>query len=136
MKHKVGIWIDHRKAVIVTFEGKHEQVTVVESDVEKHVRTAGGSRSASPYGPQEIVSEGRVARKFTQYCEKFYSEVESLLPPACAIYICGPGEAKLEFNKHLARNKNLAEHIRDIEPADELTETQIVACVKEYFQIA
>ena len=62
--------------------------------------------------------------------------MESLLTPACAIYICGPGEAKLEFNKHLARNKNLAEHIRDIEPADELTETQIVACVKEYFQIA
>ena len=57
MKRNVGLWVDKRKAVIVRIEGENFTVQEIESGVEKHTRLKGGSRSATPYGPQEISSE-------------------------------------------------------------------------------
>ena len=34
MKTKIGLWIDHRKAVIVAVSGKGEETSVIESKVE------------------------------------------------------------------------------------------------------
>jgi len=38
MKTKVGMWIDHRKAVIVAVAGEGENITLIRSDVEKQLR--------------------------------------------------------------------------------------------------
>ena len=43
MKRDVGLWIDHRKAVIVTVSDEGDETKVIESGMEKHVRFAGGS---------------------------------------------------------------------------------------------
>ena len=45
MNTAAGIWIDHRKAVIVIVSDQGERTRQIESDVEKHVRFSGGSRS-------------------------------------------------------------------------------------------
>jgi hypothetical protein len=37
MKRKVGLWIDHRKAVIVFVAGQEEEIKVIKSDVEKQI---------------------------------------------------------------------------------------------------
>ena len=44
MKKKIGLWIDHREAVIVALTDKGEQITHIKSDAEKQIRFAGGSR--------------------------------------------------------------------------------------------
>jgi len=36
MKTNVGVWIDHRKAVIVEISDTGEETKVIESNVEKH----------------------------------------------------------------------------------------------------
>ena len=64
MNMEVGLWIDHREAVIVILIDGHEQMVVIESNMEKHVRPAGGSRSKSPYGPQDVMKEDSRERKF------------------------------------------------------------------------
>ena len=43
MAGKIGVWIDHRKAILVSFDNGVEVVHEIESDVEKHVRETGGS---------------------------------------------------------------------------------------------
>ena len=37
---KIGVWIDHRKAIMVSFRDGVEVVHEIESEVEKHVRDA------------------------------------------------------------------------------------------------
>lgn len=45
MAGKMGVWIDHRKAILVNFGNGSEQIQEIDSDVEKHVRDAGGAGS-------------------------------------------------------------------------------------------
>ena len=43
MKKEVGLWIDHRKAVIVVTTDKGEEIKLIVSKVEKQLRRSGGS---------------------------------------------------------------------------------------------
>ena len=43
MKKEVGLWIDHREAVIVTLQDQAEDIQRVESKVEQRVRYSGAS---------------------------------------------------------------------------------------------
>ena len=53
----MGLWIDHRKAVIVSVSGKGEETSVIESQAEKQPGRFDGVRSTTPYESQ---SNGRV----------------------------------------------------------------------------
>ena len=64
MKTKVGLWIDHRKAVIVFLAGKEEEMKLVRSSVEKQIRRAAGSRSGGPFESQAVQSDDRQQRAF------------------------------------------------------------------------
>jgi hypothetical protein len=37
MKKDIGLWIDHRKAVVVIVSGKEEEAKEITSHMEKHV---------------------------------------------------------------------------------------------------
>ena len=47
MKRAVGIWIDHRKTVIVSVTDKGEETSLITSDMEKHVRYSGAAQEDS-----------------------------------------------------------------------------------------
>ena len=49
MKTEVGLWMDHRKAVIVVITDKGEEIKVIVSKVEKQLRRSGGSPLKGPY---------------------------------------------------------------------------------------
>ena len=57
MKTKVGLWIDHRKAIIVAVTDKGEEIGLIISKVEKQLRRSGDSPLKGPYEPQ--ASTGR-----------------------------------------------------------------------------
>ena len=50
MTHRVGIWIDHRKATIVVLTADGETLTTIESQVEKHAERGGDSPLAPEAG--------------------------------------------------------------------------------------
>ena len=133
MKRKMVLWIDHRMAVIVTIEDKEEKTRVIRSDVEKRVRPAGGSRSKTPYGPQEVFAEDKIERKFMGHLKTYYDEVISYIRDAESILIFGPGEAKAELKKHMEKSKELSGRIVGIETVDKMTDRQIAAKVRKYF---
>lgn len=44
MKKNIGLWIDYREAIIVELSEIGEKITRINSDAEKQIRFAGGSR--------------------------------------------------------------------------------------------
>jgi stalled ribosome rescue protein Dom34 len=127
MKSAVGLWIDHREAVIVVVTDKGEETKRMKSNMEKHVRFSGGSRS------EEGSADDQRDRQFTAHLNKYYDKVISQIHDAEAILIFGPGEAKGEFEKRLA-NKGLGERVVGLETVDKMTDHQIAAKVRQYFQ--
>lgn len=126
MSHKVGIWIDHKKAVIVTASVDGVFTKTLESDVGSHARYS---------SPQESGGEKRYEARHNQHLDQYYDEVISQLGQPEAFLIFGPGEAKLELKERLSHSKALADRVVDIETTDKLTDPQIVAKVKEHFGI-
>ena len=126
MNTAAGIWIDHRKAVIVIVSDQGERTRQIESDVEKHVRFSGGSRS------EQGGAEDQQDRQFTGHLARYYDEVVEGLRDAESIFIFGPGEAKGELEKRLA-SKGLGGRVVGIETVDKMTERQIAAKVRQYF---
>ena len=124
MKSNVGLWIDHRKAVIVIVTDKGDETRLVRSNMGKHVRFSGEAREAS--------AEDQRDRKFTGHLDKYYEKVVSCIRDANSILILGPGEAKVELKTRL-ESEALGGRIAGIETADKMTDHQIAAKVRQHF---
>jgi stalled ribosome rescue protein Dom34 len=124
MKKELGLWIDHRAAVIVTVTDQGEEIKRISSEVEKHNRFSANAPEGSP--------EDRRDRRFGEHLHQYYGEVVAAIRDADSILIFGPGEAKGELEKQLDHEK-LSGRIVGIETVDKLTEPQIVAKVRHYF---
>lgn len=133
MKQKVGVWIDHRKAILVNIENDRETIKVIESNVEKRVRLSGGSRTASPYGPQDVASESKRDDRYRHHLDAYYGEVIRAIREADSLLIFGPGEAKGELKKAIEESKDPRRRIVAVESADKMTQRQIAAKVRDYF---
>jgi len=124
MTREVGVWIDHRKAVIAILAGKTEQVRQVTSDMEKHVRYSGAA--------QEDSAEDQRDRRFTGHLNQYYDQVIGCIRDADSILILGPGEAKIELEERLGK-EGLRGRIVGIETADKMTDRQVAARVRQRF---
>jgi len=49
MTSKAGVWIDHRKAVIVVVGASEERIDLIGSNVEKHPERSGDSPLKGPF---------------------------------------------------------------------------------------
>jgi hypothetical protein len=126
MNHNIGIWIDHKKAVIVSASANRVTTTTLESEVGAHPRYA---------GQQDGGGEKKYEERHRQHLDQYYDEVISRLTEYDGLLIFGPGEAKLELKERLSRSKTHSERTVAVETTDKLTDPQIVAKVKEHFGI-
>lgn len=122
MKTTVGLWIDHRKAVIVFVEGTEEEIKLINSKEENHHGHSGVSKPADDIRQREL----------TGHLNGYYDEVIACIRDTESILIFGPGEAKGELKKRLEK-ENLGERIVGVEPADKMTDPQVAAQVREHF---
>ena len=124
LNKQAGLWIDHRKAVIVLITDEGEEVKKIVSGMEKHIRFMGED------GQGEDVRD----RQFGNQLNGYYDQVIAVVRDADSIQIFGPGEAKGELKKRL-EHEGLKEHILTIETMDKMTDRQIAAKVRERFPI-
>ncbi len=125
MGSQVGVWIDHRKAVIATIAGRSASLRELESGMEQRVRYSGAA--------QEDAAEDQRDRRFTGHLDQYYDEVVAALREADAILILGPGEAKGELRARL-EHAALGERVVGLETVDKLTNRQIAATVRQHFR--
>jgi len=124
MKNEIGLWIDHREAVIVRLSDAGEETQRILSHQEKHVRFSGGA--------QADTAEDTRDRKFTNHLNNYYDEVIASIREADSILILGPGEAKVELKKRL-ESEALGGRIVGIETVDKMTDRQVAAKVRQSF---
>ena len=99
VKKEIGLWIDHREAIIVILTDGGEETRHITSSSGKHIRYSGSSHSRTPEGLKEVTSEDQRDRKFDNQLNKYYDEVIAAIRDAESIQIFGPGEAKGELKK-------------------------------------
>lgn len=121
MRRKVGLWIDHKKAVIFCLSDEGAEIKRISSELEKDVRFSGGESA-----------EKHKDKRLTGYLNKYYDEVLSYIRNAESILIFGPGEAKVELKKRL-ESMELHKRIVGFETVDKMTDNQIVAKVRQRF---
>ena len=126
MKKEIGLWIDHRKAIVVIITEASEEIKKITSNMEKHVRFTNGN------GSEDGSSEDVRDRQFGNHLNNYYDEVLAVVRDADTIQIFGPGEAKGELEKRL-EHAGLKTHILAIETVDKMTDRQISAKVRERF---
>jgi len=143
MKKYIGIWLDHKKAFIVIKkrtepsweEAAEITVTEILSGVERKVRLSGGSRTRkTPWGPQEVAVDSKIEVRQKQQLKNFYHQIIEVIKDADKILIMGPGEAKLELQKEVAKSKTRVPKITGVQTCDKMTINQIIAEVKSYFE--
>ena len=126
MSHDVGVWIDHKKAVIVSIAEGHVTTKTLESDVGPHPHYAGS---------QEGGGEKKYEERHDLRLDRYYDDVIGQIGQHDALMLFGPGEAKRKLNDRLRRSKASSGRIVAIESTDKLTDPQIVAKVKEHYGI-
>ncbi len=126
MNQKVGIWLDHKRAVIVSTSAGHVTSKTLESEVGAHPRYSGQEGGGG---------EKKYEQRHGEQLDRYYDDIISQLGLPEAVLIFGPGEAKLELKERLSRSKALSGCTVDLETADKLTDPQIVAKVKDHFGI-
>ncbi len=132
MKKEVGLWIDHRKSVIVTIENEVEVTREIRSNMEKHIRFADDTNSKTNGDLKGSSAEDIRDRAFGDHLDSYYEGVISLIRGADSILIFGPGEAKVELENRL-KHDDLGGRIVGIETADKMTDNQISAKVRDHF---
>ncbi len=132
MRTRVGLWIDHRKAIVVTVTDKGEEIGLIISKVEKQLRRSGNSPFKGSYESQLIPADDSQQRTLTGHLNLYYDAVVAGIGDAESILIFGPGEAKGELKKCLERN-NLGGRIASVETVDKMTNRQIAAKVRQHF---
>ena len=132
MRAKVGLWIDHRKAIVVTVTDKGEEISLTISAAEKQLRRSGDSPLNGPYESQQVPADDSRQRTLAGHLNRYYDAVIACIGDAESILIFGPGEAKGELKERLEKSK-LDGRIAGVETVDKMTNRQIAVKVRQYF---
>jgi hypothetical protein len=132
MRTNVGLWIDHRKAMVVAVTDKGEETGLIISKVEKHLSRSGDSPLKAPHNPKLVPADDSRQRRLTGHLNIYYDAVIACIRDAQSILIFGPGEAKGELQRRLKKN-NLDGRVVGVEAVERMTDRQIAAKVRQYF---
>lgn len=137
---KLGIWLNQREATLVILRGDRFETRVsvvhVQSEVEGHHKSTGGRKGAAPYMQRSASAgaESKLEHRREQDFHHFFELLQPWMREADWIYLMGPGQFKLKIKHLIEARRELAKKLRDVQSADRMTEKQIVAKVRKYFE--
>lgn len=129
----IGVWLDKEKAFVVTIENGLENMKTIQSNIENfHVH--GGSGTRFKGGPQDVVQDSRYLEREKHQTRNYFKELaeEIKIPDALAIF--GPAETFEKFKKELEQSyKDLDAKVKVVRRADSMTDNQVKALVRDFF---
>lgn len=131
MNRHIGLWIDHKQAYLIWYEGS--RVEIIPSNLEPPAHYSGGTQlggKLTQKGDTELHHNDR----YRVQLNRFYKQVISALNDAASILIMGPGKAKIEFEKVLKKHKAMKNRLVKVETADKMTKNQMIAHVKRFYK--
>ncbi len=131
---KAGVWIDTEKAVIVSLKGKGHTIKIVDSLIESRERIPGEKKMFTRFGVQfsnfETKKENRKNHEIQKYLKKVVDEIKD----TDEVVLFGPAEMKTELEKFMLNKSIQSPVIRRVETTDSMTQNQIVAWVKDFYE--
>jgi hypothetical protein len=130
MTINAGVWIDHRKAVILLINEQGEDLRQITSDDNNTALSASGVQVKNSYSRKDSEAGGKLQPTVESQLDKYYDQVIASLKNADSIWILGPGKAKRELKKRIQGQK-LKGHIARVETVDEMTDHEIAEHVRQ-----
>ena len=120
MERKVGLWINHRKAVIVSIANKKIYIREITSNIENQSRPKKNDLVDSAEEKSEI------------QLDRYYNVIISLISDGESIWIFGPDDAKVVLEDRL-RTAGFGARVVGIETVAEMTNRQLALKVQQRF---
>ena len=135
MEKQVGIWIDSKKAIIVTLDGQKEaKITEIDSEVENTVYHNKEGNKGTFSGIHHSDSETKFANRKKEELNYFLKSVMSYIKGSDYLYVFGPAETKIKLEQKLRAEKSLGNiKLKAVETSDNMTLNEIVAKVKDFY---
>jgi hypothetical protein len=134
MKRQTGIWIDRKKAIIVSLDGKNESITEIDSDIEnkRHHHREGNKGTFS--GKHHSANETQLNNRKKEQTNYFMDSVINYVKKSDELYIFGPSTAKNELKKRIQDEKMIsADKLKGVTTSNKMTINQIVAKVRDFY---
>lgn len=134
MKKQTGIWIDTKKAVIVFLEADGHKVSNVFSFIQGRERIPGETSWFTRFGNQFLNFEKRKENRKNNAIRNYLIKVIDEVRNTDELVLFGPAEMKNKLEKLIRQDKMFLAKLKAIEPADSMTENQVVTMVKQFYQ--
>jgi len=131
---QVGIWLDYNEANIITKSKEDFTIVNISSNINPG-KPKGGHRSKTPYGPMDVISEGKYLEKRKHQMDAYFKLICSQVKECDEVFIMGPAEAKLGLRKYMSKDKDLYIKLQNVLTVDSITENQKVEKVKDFYTI-
>jgi len=119
---KLGIWMDHSTAHIMELKNNSITSNTIESfSLQGEKQNFGNDESLKNNTEQDQLSE-------------FFKRISAVIMNYPAVILFGPTNAKTELANLLKKDSHFNKIKIDIETTDNLTQNQMHAFVKEYFE--
>lgn len=134
MEKQTGIWLDKEQAIIINLEAGNHSVKHLESNITTRERFRGEGKRFGKFGKQFLSLESKkrnmVKNQSGEYLKKIISEIESV----DKVVLFGPAEMKNQLEKAILSDNRVSDKLISVESADNMTENQLVAWVKNYYK--
>ena len=135
MKKQTGVWIDSSKAIIVKLENKQEDIIEVQSNIENRVHHKNTGNTGTFSGTRLNGNERKFDKKKLHQTANFLNDVKERIKNDDEIYLFGPASLKTKLKQSIQKDKQLAPKLRSTETTAALTTNQVVAKVKEFYDL-
>ena len=131
-----GIWIDKDKAHIVKInDNGNESFTTLESNLE-HFKAKGGTGQRFKSGPQDVIKDSKYLEREKHQLKQYFKNIAEEIKDTDALVIFGPAGTNQKFRKELSQSFSMLDtKVKGVEKADSMTDNQVKAWVREYFEL-
>ncbi|WP_033959106.1 hypothetical protein [Psychroserpens jangbogonensis] len=132
---QTGIWIDRDKAHIVTIENGVERLNTITSNMD-HFKPHGGSGTRLKGGPQNVVQDSKYLEREKHQLKQYYTVIATQIKDTDELVIFGPADTNEKLSKELHENySSLSKKIKDVKKADSMTDNQVKALVRDFYEL-
>jgi len=132
-KNNAGIWIDSEQAIIVKLNNGEEKMEKITSGIAGRERIGGEGKQYTRMGKQFFTFEKKEEEKRNHHLNDYFKSVIEKIKDADSIIVFGPAETKTGLQKAILKKKELSSRLLMVEPEDHLTDNQIKAKVRDFF---
>lgn len=134
MKKQTGVWLDKEKAIIINLSEGNHTIKHIESNINIRERIPGEGKKFGRFGSQFLSLENKKKNRVKKQTAKYYlKKIVLEIKNSDEIVLFGPAEMKTELKKMIFENNKISSKLVAVKTADSMTENQLVAWVKEYY---